>query len=214
MGLLRLDAGKIPHSTVLGRSAASKVMGRMITRIKPKTAKVVVCMALLGLVGLACGTNETATLVVATPTLPQPAGSLIAREAISNLEFEVPEGWQMIGHDRLSYSTGVSLLNVFVFDAESADPVSGINSLLEAISEDTVIERITYDTTATVASFNTVTVSIEGRMIDSDNHTHGLYVAFERAPWVYLFAWDTFDEDVDLMEVASLTLASIRFADD
>lgn len=154
-------------------------------------------------------------LVPSTPTpFPlEPVGILIAQQAVKFIEFDVVDGWQMIGDDGLMYSIGSSGLKIFVFSADG-DPVACVNTIVQVVSLDTVVDQATYDTTLRIAGTEpSIIAVVDGHMIDSGNPTRGLYAAFGHGPWVYLFAWDAFDEETraNLEEIAAYTLDSIRF---
>lgn len=151
-----------------------------------------------------------------TSTAPEPISPLIAAEILSHLKFKVVDGWQMIG-DGQQYSNGPALLSVFVFDGGSATLRECVEATLQVVSESTVIDSWVYDDFShTVAGEPAFVAVVEGHSSDDPGRPfRGLYVAFRRGGWIYLFAWDAFDEETQerLESVAFYTLESIEFDD-
>ncbi len=168
---------------------------------------VMICIFVLAVSSCMSGPSNSSS-----PSCGEPLSDQDKQKALSFLSFNVPMDWAEIKSNE-GYSTGPSLLTVFVFDAKQSTAKGCLDWMMQAASFNTTFDSVSSESLEmTTTQEETLIVVAEGHS-NSEEKTpfKGVYASFAAGEWVYVFAWDSYGETANaaIYDAALFTLNSI-----
>ena len=136
-----------------------------------------------------------------------------ANIALSYISFSVPSGWTEIV-PKQKYASAASLLNVFIFDASGTSTINCVETLIEVVSFQSVVDDYKINSSEFSIDDIPAVMAVADGYSDTSRDTpfRGIYAGFEINNWIYVFTWDAFGLDAvgEIKDEAISTINSIR----
>ena len=131
---------------------------------------------------------------------------------LARIFFEAPAGWVELRPGVWSES-GATLLTIFVFDAGVSTAKGCVDTVLQVVSEQSLVNNVTFDASSLKIAGLPAVIAVADGISRTGNGTifRGVYAGVSSGDWVYVFAWDAFGEVAasTVTQEAALILGSI-----